>query len=178
MGFGLIEAVVSAGVVVTIATGLLQLMSMSVTSVRAAADDTSALLLAIQKMEQLRGLAWTYDMSGRRLSDFTTNASSRAPASGGRGLMQSPPDSLTRNASGYVDFLDSSGHWIGSGSTPPSGAAFVRRWAIGSADAVGLDTLVVMVVVVPMPRIGRSEDGEIRLNDPGVVWLMSVRDRH
>ena len=55
-GFGLVEAVVSAGVLVTIVTGLLQLIAMSVTSVRAAADDTSALLLAIQKMEQLRGL--------------------------------------------------------------------------------------------------------------------------
>ena len=176
-GFGLVEAVVSAGVLVTIVTGLLQLIAMSVTSVRAAADDTSALLLAIQKMEQLRGLAWTYDTSRQRLSDFTTNASASAAGSGGRGLTKSPPDSLTRNVPGYVDFIDSSGRWISSGSTPPSGAAFVRRWAIGSADPVGLDTLVVVVVVVPMPRIARSQDGVIQLNDPGVVWLMSVRGR-
>ena len=86
-------------------------------------------------------LAWTYDTSRQRLSDFTTNASAGAAGSGGRGLTKSPPDSLTRNVPGYVDFIDSSGRWISSGSTPPSGAAFVRRWAIGSADPVGLDTL-------------------------------------
>ena len=94
-GFGLIEAVVSVGVLATIATGLAQLIVMSDASVRAAADDTSALLLAIQKMEQLRGLAWTYDSSRGRLSDVTTNASARSEESDGRGLTQSPPDSLT-----------------------------------------------------------------------------------
>ena len=137
----------------------------------------SALRVLSRHTVMKSALAWTYDTSRQRLSDFTTNASAGAAGSGGRGLTKSPPDSLTRNVPGYVDFIDSSGRWISSGSTPPSGAAFVRRWAIGSADPVGLDTLVVMVVVVPMPRIARSQDGVIQLNDPGVVWLMSVRGR-
>ena len=150
---------------------------MSVTAVRAAADDTAGLLLGIQKMEQLRGLAWSYDLAGHRLSDLTTDVSEDPPSSDGRGLTPSPPDSLAHNVPEYTDFLDRHGRWIGSGSTPPAGTAFVRRWAIGPIDPYGLDTLVLMVVVVPMTQSDRSKGRAIQLNDPGVVWLMSLKGR-
>ena len=177
-GFSLLEAVVSSGVLVAIAISLVQLVAMSVASVRASSDETSALLLAVQKMEQLRGVAWTYDRSGRRLSDLSTDMAAASPRFGGFGLAASPPDSLIRSVPGYADFLDRHGRWIGSGSSPPSGTVFVRRWAIASADRVAdPDTLGLMVVVVSMRLIERLQGRSLALNDPGVVWLLSARSR-
>ena len=79
-GFGLVEAVVSAGILVVIATGLAQIVSLVLAATHAAGRDTASMLLAVEKLEQLRGLTWTRDSAGSsERSDFTTDLSVDPP---------------------------------------------------------------------------------------------------
>src|SRR4029078_5148931 len=76
-------------------------------------------------------------------------ADARAPveiSSGGTGLTASPPGSLTRNTTGYVDYIDQSGRVLGGSDTAPARTVYTRRWSIeplpGSADMLVLQVLV------------------------------------
>ena len=134
-GLGLVEAVVSSGLVIVLALGLTQLVAMSTASVSTVARETTALLAAVQKMEQLQGFSW-----------------------GSPALRLSPVDSLTRDTAGYVDFLDRHGVSVGSGINPPTGASLVRRWSVRPrGSSVRNDGgLVLSVVVALMQRVERS----------------------
>ena len=71
---------------------------------------TVATMLASQKMEQLRALAWTWDALGLPISELTTDTTVVPPSSsGGTGLSASPPGTLGTNTPGYCDFLDENG---------------------------------------------------------------------
>jgi hypothetical protein len=94
---------------------------------------TCAALLASQKIEQLRALTWRYDALGQPQSDA--------------GLAVSPVDALERNTTGYCDFLDANGTPIASGTSPPVGAIFVRRWSIQPLPSNPANALVFQVVV-------------------------------
>lgn len=88
-GFGLAEALVASGLLVTLSVGLAHLTAMTSRAVQRAAADSTGLLLAVQKMEQLRSLAWTHgrvwSVAGTGVvSDVTTNLAtnpSHAPPS-------------------------------------------------------------------------------------------------
>ena len=85
---------------------------------------TSTAILAEQKMEQLRGLAWGFDMLGLPLTDLTTNvaaftATGACAAAGGGaavGLSPSPGGSLATSTDGYVDYVDINGCGLGGGT--------------------------------------------------------------
>lgn len=127
----------------------------------AARSGTMASLLAARKLEQLRGLAWCFLEDGSDLTDTATDLAVQPEAgAGGTGLLPSPPDSLRANTPGFVDHLDASGEWVGTGTTPPARAAYTRRWSIGRSPAGAGDALVLRVVVL---RRG-TEPG----SDPGV----------
>jgi hypothetical protein len=105
--------------------------------------------LALQKVEQLRALSWTFDAAGTPISDTTTDTTTTPERpTGGTGLMASPPGALDDNVSGYCDFLDAAGASLGSGSSLPSGAVFVRRWSIDRLPTG--DALVIQVSVTPV----------------------------
>lgn len=177
-GFALLEAVVSSGLLTVLVAGLAPLVVMSSTAARAATDGSTALFLAVQKIEQLRGLTWTYDRDGREVSDVTTRLAVDPPDADGGGLRVSPPDSLQRNVAGFVDFLDRQSQWLGA-SSPPGGASFIRRWSIRRLDANDDDLLVLQVVVMHVSvanRIGATTS--LQPNDPGVVWLTTLKGRH
>ncbi len=153
-------------------------MVMSGAATRSAADESTALFLAVQKIEQLRGLTWTYDRDGREVSDFTTRLAVDPPGVDGLGLRLSPPESLQRNVSGFVDFLDRQSQWLGA-TLPARGTSFVRRWSIRRLDAANDDLLVLQVVVMHISvaeRIGSITS--LQPNDPGVVWLTTLKGRH
>src|SRR5512142_2704595 len=90
-----------------------QLFAIAVTSNKVARSATFATTLAEQKMEQLRGLTWGFDLAGLPLSDPTPDISVVPPTANGTGLAPAVTDTLVANTTGFVDYLDAYGKWIG-----------------------------------------------------------------
>src|SRR6185436_6585324 len=131
-GFSLAEVVVAMGILTAVSLGVAQMFALSTNANRVARGSTSTTSLAEQKMEQLRSLTWGFDNSGLGLplSDMTSNIAVFPPTQSGTGLNPSPADALERNTTGFVDFLDAGGVWVGTGATVPATAVYIRRWAI------------------------------------------------
>jgi hypothetical protein len=120
---------------------------------------TTTAVLAQQKIEQLRALTWGYDDFGLPISDFTSNIAITPPAPiGGVGLQASTGDTLTTSTQGYVDYLDAYGAWMGNGTTPPTGAIYVRRWSIEPLPTNPNNTLVFQVLVGRISPTGPPSD--------------------
>jgi type II secretory pathway pseudopilin PulG len=135
-GFTLLEVLV-AMTLLFVAVAALSGLSLMATQANVSAKTTTfAALLASQKIEQLRALTWGYDALGQPQSDA--------------GLALSPADALEQNTIGYCDFLDANGTAVGSGSSPPAGAMFVRRWSIQPLPSNPANALVFQVVVKRM----------------------------
>ena len=98
------------------------------------------------------------------------------PRAGGSGLTPSPGSSLARDTPGYVDYLDASGRWVGTGAAPPPGTVYVRRWAVVIHSA-GRDDLRVLHVVVMSLSTALRLSGAFRPEAPGVTWLATLRAR-
>ena len=181
-GFGLAEAVVASGLLVTLSVGLAHLTAMTSRAVERAAADSTGLLLAVQKMEQLRSLDWTHGRTGSVAgtnagSDLTTDLATDPPTANGRGLRVSPADTLAQDTPGYVDYLDRAGRWIGTGARPTSCTVFVRRWSVEGVASARDDRLVLQVIVMPLGLAIRTDGVLLGPNDPGVVWLATLRSR-
>src|SRR5262245_24716947 len=111
---------ISTMILATALVALAQLFAVSGKSNSGARNSTFAMVLAQQKMEQLRGLTWGFDNLGLPISDTETDttASPETPT-GGRGLTPSPSNTLQTTTDGYVDYLDMHGNLLGGGGTPP-----------------------------------------------------------
>ena len=166
-GYALIETLVAAGIVVALAAGVAQVALLTSAAVQASGAQGRALFLAVQKIEQLQSLVWTFDDALRAVSDDATSLAFDPPAPGGRGLQSSGPISGPG-----VD-----GRWVGTGSRPPVGTAFVRRWSVSPVASPGADVLLLQVLVVAAGVRGPAATLELRPNDPGVTWLAAVRVR-
>ena len=175
-GYALIETLVAAAIVVALAAGVAQVALLTGAAVQASGAQGRALFLAVQKIEQLQSLAWTFDADLQPVSDESTSLAFDPPAPGGRGLQASGPVTGT-GGDGYVDYLDRDGRWIGTGPQPPAGTAFVRRWSVSPLAAAGGDPLLLQVVVVATGVRGPSATLDLGPNDPGVTWLATVRVR-
>ena len=156
-GFTLLEVLVATTLLFVGVAALAGLSMMATHANTTARATTFASLLAAQKMEELRALPWGYDALGQPRSDLTP----------------SPPDALSRNVSGYCDFLDAAGRSLGTGSSPPAQALFVRRWSIEPMPSNPANTLVLHVLVT---RI-RSDQSGASDALPGDVSLVTVRTR-
>jgi prepilin-type N-terminal cleavage/methylation domain-containing protein len=175
-GFSLIEVLIATTVTTIGTLALAQLCAMSMQMNQDARATTFATVLASQKMEQLRALAWTSDALGVPISDLATDTTVAPHSSvGGTGLNVSPPGTLGVNTRGYCDFLDENGRTLGGGTAPPSTAAFVRRWSIAPVPPVVTDTLAIQVSVI---RIGsrRSVEGST-VTGPDEVRLFGIKTR-
>ncbi len=175
-GFSLIEVLVATLVLAAAAAGAAGLCWVATASVRTARVETTAALLAIDKLERLRGLSWFFDGVGGPVSDLSTDLTRDPVTAGGVGLTPSPPDALERNRAGYVDFLDEAGRWVAGGTEPPPAAVYVRRWSIQPLPGDAGDTLVLQVLVAPVAA-ARVGGGPGRTRVPGDVLLASVRTR-
>ena len=158
-GFTLAEICLAMMLVAIAATGVAGLCTLAIAVCDAARVQTSAAILASQKIEQLRALAWTFDTSGVAVSDSTSDLSHDPVATGGAGLSPSPADTLDANVAGYVDFLNAAGEWVGTGASPPPPARYIRRWRVkpmaGTPDALVLQVLVTTTRqdrLAPRPR--------------------------
>lgn len=181
-GFTLVEVVLSTALLAVAALGVAQLFVFASTSNLNSRGQTSTAVLAAQKMEQLRGLAWGFvegpgGSLGNTLADTTTDLSVDPPTSGGTGLLPSPGGTLDRNVPLYVDYLDAGGQWVGTGATPPPSTVYIRRWSIEPLPAAPNDALVLQVVVTTLRRELRRSQATA----PGTLWedtrLVSIKTR-
>ncbi|MEO8521121.1 MAG: prepilin-type N-terminal cleavage/methylation domain-containing protein [Acidobacteriota bacterium] len=151
-GFSLIEVIISMALLTIVSLGVAQVFAMSARVNLVARGQTSTTAMAEQKLEQLRGLTWGFDLQGQGLplTDTTTNLAVYPTTTNGSGLNPSPADSLEQNTAGYVDFLDANGTWVGTGTTPPGTAMYIRRWSILPLPTNPNNTLVLQVLVTPI----------------------------
>jgi type II secretory pathway pseudopilin PulG len=176
-GNTLLEVVTALAVSSAALLVLAQLFGMATRSNRVAREVTYAAVLGAQKMEQLRGALWAYDSAGGQLTDTSSDFSSvPEEPSGGSGLLPSPSSALTENTPGFVDYLDESGRWVGTGRTPPPRAAYIRRWSIEPLPADPADSIVLQVLVISLAgaaNAGRDVGGLER----GAARLVAARTR-
>jgi hypothetical protein len=169
-GFTLVE-VAAAMFVTTVA--VLALAQLLVTAARAqaeAAATTAAVALARDKMDELRGLAWGFDAAGAPTADSTSDLVRSLP-SGGRGLTESPEDSLDRDTEGYCDYIGEGGVRLG-GAPRPAGAAFVRRWRVRADSLDPRNVIDFRVAVVPLTGVWALGRAQGRL--PGHAALRTL----
>jgi prepilin-type N-terminal cleavage/methylation domain-containing protein len=151
-GFTLVEVLVALVVCGIAAASLAALATTAMRAAWFARQQSLMAILALQKIEQLRALDLTFDpwAPGVPVTDLATDLAREPETAGGAGLQPSAPDTLDRNAPGYVDYLDSIGRWVGTGAGPPPGAVFARRWnvqaVVGDPDTLVLRVRVAMVV--------------------------------
>lgn len=174
----LIETLVASAIIVALAAGLAHVASMTSAAVLASGAQGKALFLAVQKLEQLKALTWTFDDALLPVSDASTNLAFDPPTRDGSGLSPSGPVTAPVSGGGYVDYLDRDGQWLGTGPQPPAGASFVRRWSVTPLGMPPGDPLLLQVVVVATGVRRLAGTAGVRPNDPGVTWLVTVRARH
>ncbi len=180
-GFSLIEVLVAMLIIAPAAIGAAGLVTIAARAVRDARMESTAVVLAAQKLEQLRTLEWNADDSGRggsSTSDWTTDVTRDPVVGGGRGLSASPAGALASNVAGFVDYLDAAGAWVGTGPMPPPRAVFIRRWAVTPLPTDPADTLVLQVLVTNFTRdasVRRSPGRRARLGGEALVTTVRTR---
>jgi type II secretory pathway pseudopilin PulG len=177
-GFSLLEVMIATGIMAGAVAMLGQMFAISIMNNNSARAGSYATVLAEQKMEQLRGLTWGFDLLGLPVSDNATDTALpvEAPA-GGTGLSPSPTDALTVNTGGYVDYIDQFGNSLGGGTTTPAKTLYVRRWSVEPLPTNPNNTVVIQVVVFKMNSRGAADasGSTRRLRDE--ARLMSVKTR-
>lgn len=163
-----------------LATGVLamaQMFTVSTATNVSARNNTFATVLAEQKLEQLRALAWGFDVQGLPLSDFTTDTALEIESPvGGTGLQPSPPDSLRQNRFGYVDHVDGQGKIVGKDEIPSDAAIYTRRWSIEPLPTNPNNTLILQVLVTRNRDRGQGDLGNsARLRDEARVITVKTR---
>ena len=179
-GFSLVEVLVAMGLLTAVSLGVAQLFALSARNNLTAKGQTSTTAMAEQKMEQLRGLTWGFDLAGQGLplTDTTTNLAVTPPQHNGTGLNPSPADALERNTEGFVDFLGANGQWVGTGTKPPGTAVYVRRWSITPLPTNPNNSIVIQVLVTPVAsEAARVESQYTRTRMSGDALLITVKTR-
>jgi len=179
-GFSFVEVVIAMGLLTAVSLGVAQVFAMTGRANLTARGTTSTTAMAEQKMEQLRSLTWGFDLEGQGLplTDTTSNIAVSPPTQGGTGLNPSPAGALETNTAGFVDYLDTNGNWVGTGTTPPATAAYIRRWSIDPLPTNPNNTIVLQVLVIPVGNdrgVVEGAGGRTRL--PGDSLLISVKTR-
>ena len=179
-GFSLVETLVATTLMTVALASLAQLFLISTKANQSARLTTTASVLAQQKMEQLRGLTWGFDMIGLPLSDTTSDLTVvPEQAQGGPGLTPSPDGSLQSNVDGYCDFLDGRGQPLGGGSVAPPNTVYVRRWSVEPLPTNPNNTLILQVMVTRWRARGTADTdqsgGGKRLPDEARVISVKTR---
>ena len=121
-GFSLIEVMVASAILGCAVLSVAQLVATATAATADARRVSEATLLAWQKLDELRSLAFAYDDAGLPVTDPD--------------LAPSPAGTLTRDTDGYVERLDD---------------LYRRRWAVAAA-AGNPDLLILRVRVVAVGR--------------------------
>jgi hypothetical protein len=184
-GFSLAEVLIAMGVMTVTLVSLAQLFALSARANYSSKTTTFTVMLAQQKLEQLRGLTWGFDTVGLPISDVTTNSSVMPQAAGcptsttagaGTGLSPSPAGTLSDNVSGWVDYLDINGCLLGGGATAPNRTIYIRRWSVEPLPTNPNNTLILQVLVTRRTDRGEADEGNVtRL--PEEARIMSIKTR-
>ena len=176
-GSTLIEVLVAMTIMATGVLTMSQLFLMSTMSNNTARNDTYATVLAEQKIEQLRSLAYGFDMAGLPVSDTDSNtAVSPTGSSGGTGLQPSPATALQENTVGWVDYINSQGAIVGNGMNVPATAMYIRRWSVEPLPTNPNNTIIIQVLVTPYRVRGSAEQGNVA-KLVGEARMMTVKTR-
>ena len=177
-GFSIIETIFATGILATAVVALAQMFVLSVKNNQNARTGSYAVTLAEQKMEQLRGLTFGFDTIGLPLTDVTTNTTTaNDDGAGGKGLTPSPDNSLNSNLDGFVDYIDQFGRNLGTGTAPPSGAVYIRRWSIEPLPTNPNNTIVIQVLVTRERNRGTADQAGSteRLKDEARIISIKTR---
>src|SRR6476659_5416910 len=134
---------------------LAQLFAISTRSTVAARSNTFTVILAQQKMEQLRGLTWGFDTVGLPITDTSTDLSAvgaqagcPTPAGGsGTGLTPSASGTLAANTNGWVDYINPNGCVLRGGDSLLQGNMYIPPWVVGLLPTTPNNTLFIQVMV-------------------------------
>ena len=174
-GFSLVEVLVATGLLATALVSLAQLFAIATGSNLTARQASYSTVLAEQKVEELRALAWGYDADGIPTTDVSSNTATDEP-DGGTGLSPSPATALQENTDGYVDYIGQFGQKLGGGATLPGEAVYIRRWSITPLPTNPNNTLILQVLVTPVRDRGAADNGDVnRL--AGEARLVTVKTR-
>jgi prepilin-type N-terminal cleavage/methylation domain-containing protein len=183
-GFSLAEVLVAT---IILAVGLMAVAQMFGASTMANASaraNTFTVLLAEQKMEELRALSWGFDTVNLPLSDETTDTTNVGALAGcstsgsgrGTGLSPSPSGTLAANTDGWVDYLDQNGCVLSGGGSAPDGTIYTRRWSVEPLPTNPNNTLILQVLVTRRSNRGDGNDPSVARR-PDEARLMSVKTR-
>ena len=178
-GFSLVEVLFALVVLSVAVSSLAHLLTVAAYTNTRARAATYAAVLAQQKMEQLRGLAYGFDAGGGAVTDVDTDITVQPELpGGGAGLQPSPPGVLAADTAGYVDYVDGKGASLGgAAAVPPPGTAYIRRWSVQPLPT-SANTMVLQVLVM---RAGPRRAADNRIGPGGRpadhARLVSVKTR-
>lgn len=175
-GFSLVESIMATAILASALVALAELFGIAAQSNATAKNASMSMILAEQKIEQLRGLAWGFDASGLPVNDTTTDTAVYPPTAGGKGLSPSPTNTLQGNIDGYVDYLDIEGRSLGGGAAIPMNTAYIRRWSVEPLPTNPNNTLILQVLVTRRANRGVADAGSVA-RAPDEARLMTVRAR-
>ncbi len=127
-GFTLIEAIVAAAILTTAIVALAHLLALGV---RQSQNDRRSLITIVAaqaKLEELRGIPWTFNVEGA-------------------GLAPSPSTSLSEDTAGFVEYLDTFGS-VAATDAERHAASYTRRWSVARVDALDSELLALRVCVL------------------------------
>jgi prepilin-type N-terminal cleavage/methylation domain-containing protein len=177
-GFSLLEVLIATTILSVSLAALAELCMLSTRANSSARTTTRAVILAQQKMEQLRSLTWGFDAIGLPLTDTATDTTVVPERdAGGTGLSLSPANALLQNTDGYVDYLDTFGRTLGGGRKPSDGTIYIRRWSIEPLPANPANTVVLQVLVTRRRNRGAADAAADITRLPDEARLVSVKTR-
>ena len=176
-GFSIVEVLVATGLLATALIALAQLFAISTKTNAAARNSTITMMLAEQKIEQLRALQYTFDRAGLPVQDTLTDLAVYPPlATGGKGLSPHTSNTLQANTDGYVDYLDSYGRTLGGGTVIPDNTAFIRRWSVEPLPTNPNNVVILQVLVTRQRDRGTGDAGSVS-RGPEEARLLTIKSR-
>jgi type II secretory pathway pseudopilin PulG len=176
-GFSIVEVLVATGLLATALVALAQLFAIATTTNAAARNSTITMILAEQKIEQLRSLQYTFDRAGLPVQDTNTDTAVYPPVEfGGKGLAPHTENTLRASYDGYVDYLDPSGRTLGGGTVVPDNTAYIRRWSVEPLPTNPNNVVILQVLVTRQRERGTGNLGSVS-RGPQEARLMTIKSR-
>lgn len=176
-GFSIVEVLVATGLLASALVALAQLFAIATATNQAARNSTLTMVLAEQKIEQLRALQYTFDNAGLPIQDTETDLAVYPPAAtGGKGLSPHTDNTLQANTNGYVDYLDHWGRTLGGGTVIPDNTAFIRRWSVEPLPTNPNNVVILQVLVTRTRDRGTGDTGSVS-RGAQEARLMTIKSR-
>jgi type II secretory pathway pseudopilin PulG len=175
-GFSIVEVLVATGLLATALVALAQLFAIATATNAGARSSTITMMLAEQKIEQLRALQYTFDRAGLPVQDTDTDLAVYPPVAGGKGLSPHTDNTIQVNTDGCVDYLDHYGRTLGGGTVIPDNTAYIRRWSVEPLPTNPNNVVILQVMVTRQRDRGVGNAGSVS-RGPQEARLMTIKSR-